>query len=188
MTKSASVTQAQFGRAIAAAKKAGLRIVGIRPDGTVIVYDGDGPIEDALRSVLGCETEARGRNPWDDVLDDELAAFEKAKSGGVKTDVPVMDERWRDEGWREQRLEKWKASVRRSPLGVLEKRALKALFGMKGQTPQRIKGAGPGTMDKLEVRGFARPVGEVKSGRYPTHEITAEGEAHWRTIADNDDI
>jgi hypothetical protein len=40
MTRLPPFTQAQVKRAIAAAKKAGLRIIGIRPDGTIIVHDG----------------------------------------------------------------------------------------------------------------------------------------------------
>jgi|HubBroStandDraft_5_1064220.scaffolds.fasta_scaffold762956_2 hypothetical protein len=68
MTKSASFTQAQVKRAIAAAKKAGLRIVGIRPDDTVIIYDGERPIEDALRFALGCLPETPADDPWDTVL------------------------------------------------------------------------------------------------------------------------
>lgn len=39
--KTASFTQAQIRRCIAAARKEGMRIVGIRPDGVVIVNDGD---------------------------------------------------------------------------------------------------------------------------------------------------
>jgi len=39
MTRAIPFTQATLRRAIAAARKAGLRVVGIRPDGTVIVED-----------------------------------------------------------------------------------------------------------------------------------------------------
>ena len=53
MTEPAPFTQAQVKRAIAAAKKAGLRVIGIRTDGTIIVYDGKGRIEEALRCALG---------------------------------------------------------------------------------------------------------------------------------------
>ena len=41
MTKALSFTQASLRRAIAAAKAAGLRVTGIRPDGTLLVNDGD---------------------------------------------------------------------------------------------------------------------------------------------------
>jgi hypothetical protein len=37
-------TQASLERAITAARKAGLRVTGIRPDGTLVVQDGDAPV------------------------------------------------------------------------------------------------------------------------------------------------
>lgn len=45
MTKRATTTQAQVRRLIKAAQAQGLRIAGIKPDGTVITYqDGDNPL------------------------------------------------------------------------------------------------------------------------------------------------
>lgn len=41
MTKPATATQAQISRAIKAATKAGLRVKGISPDGTVLVDSGE---------------------------------------------------------------------------------------------------------------------------------------------------
>ena len=43
MTKAVSFTQASLRRAIEAARKAGLRVTAIRPDGTVIVDQQDSP-------------------------------------------------------------------------------------------------------------------------------------------------
>ncbi len=40
MTKRARVTQAQVRRMIQAARRERLRIAGIKPDGTVVVYEG----------------------------------------------------------------------------------------------------------------------------------------------------
>jgi hypothetical protein len=48
MTKRATATQAQVRRNIKAARLEGLRIAGIRPDGTLIVYDGDIPLSPNL--------------------------------------------------------------------------------------------------------------------------------------------
>ena len=45
MTKRARVTQAEIARAIRAAKKEGLRIYGVRPDGTVLVAEPDAPVQ-----------------------------------------------------------------------------------------------------------------------------------------------
>lgn len=181
MTKRAAFTQAQVVRAIAAAKRAGLRIFGIRPDGTVIVHDADGPVEDALRVALGCKAELEAVSPWDDVsaVDEwkpqvELRAPHVAASGKI----PLTPKLRRD------RVEKWKDWVRGRPLGVLEKRALKELFLMKGQPPRHIKGAGPGTMDKLKARGFVRPVGEIKPGHFSMYEVTKKGAEEWLKICD----
>lgn len=41
MTKPVPFTQAGLKRAIAAARRSGLRVTGIRPDGTLLVDDGD---------------------------------------------------------------------------------------------------------------------------------------------------
>ncbi len=64
MSKPLPFTQAKVKRAIAAAKASGLRVTGIRPDGTVEVDDGTAPIvpEGAERqSVPAADTS------WDDV-------------------------------------------------------------------------------------------------------------------------
>lgn len=42
MTKAMPFTEATIRRAVSGARKAGLRVVAIRADGTVIVHDGDG--------------------------------------------------------------------------------------------------------------------------------------------------
>jgi hypothetical protein len=42
MTKRAAFTQAQVRRIIQAARREGLRVAGIKPDGTVVVFDGAG--------------------------------------------------------------------------------------------------------------------------------------------------
>lgn len=43
MTRVISFTQASLRRAIEAARKAGLRVIGIRPDGTLLVEEGSSP-------------------------------------------------------------------------------------------------------------------------------------------------
>lgn len=62
MSRAIPFTQAKVTRAIAAAKKAGLRVIGIRPDGTVLVQEGDAPI------VPGNEQrqDAPAGTSWDD--------------------------------------------------------------------------------------------------------------------------
>jgi hypothetical protein len=180
MTRPIPFTQAQVTRAIAAAKKAGLRVIGIRPDGTIIVYDGKGPIEKALRSALGCETQPPADNEWDAVSAfDERREQQYAQGPGrvlEPDEAPLAGAAWRE------RVEKWKVWVRGRPLGVREKSALRELFAIKGRTPRHINGAGPDTMDKLEAREFIRPVGEVRTGYFPMYEITPTGEAAWQRI------
>ena len=44
MTQKLPCTQALVRRLIAAARKEGLRITAIRPDGTILVHDGDAPL------------------------------------------------------------------------------------------------------------------------------------------------
>ena len=43
MTRKVSFTQASLRRAIEAARKAGLRVTGIRPDGTLVLEDRSNP-------------------------------------------------------------------------------------------------------------------------------------------------
>jgi len=43
VTRKVSFTQASLRRAIEAARKAGLRVTGIRPDGTLVLEDGSNP-------------------------------------------------------------------------------------------------------------------------------------------------
>jgi hypothetical protein len=48
MTRSLPFTQASLRRAIEAARKAGLSVTGIRPDGTLIVHEGMHAIADVV--------------------------------------------------------------------------------------------------------------------------------------------
>ena len=174
MARKRSFTQAQVKRAIAAAKNAGLRIVGIHPSGTIIVYDGSGPIEHALRCALGGPTEQPVDDKWTAVLGFGTAEPEQHPSISNQTPTTTID-------WQE-RAEKWKEWVRGRPLGTLERKALAGLLQMKGHEPRHIKGAGPGTMERLGARGFARPIGDAKPDRFPMYEITEAGERHWQRL------
>jgi hypothetical protein len=50
VTRAIAFTQASLRRAIEAARKAGLRVTGIRPDGTLLVEDRDNsqPVDEAI--------------------------------------------------------------------------------------------------------------------------------------------
>lgn len=62
MTKPLPFTQAKVVRAIAAAKKAGLRVIGIKADGTVLVQEGDSPIVPEAEQ----KQDAPAGTSWDD--------------------------------------------------------------------------------------------------------------------------
>jgi len=57
-------TQAGLTRAIVAAEKAGKRVVGIKPDGTLIVDSGDGP--HPLVPADDAEGQVRPASKWED--------------------------------------------------------------------------------------------------------------------------
>jgi hypothetical protein len=66
MTKPLPFTQASLRRAIAAARKEGLRIAGIRPDGTLITtIAGENPAIELVGSAASGESEARSK--WQDI-------------------------------------------------------------------------------------------------------------------------
>ncbi len=65
MTTRLPFTQASVKRAIAAAQKAGLRVIGIRPDGTVMVDGGDKPAVVVPDSPPPSQT-ARVSSKWED--------------------------------------------------------------------------------------------------------------------------
>ena len=62
MTRPLPFTEYSLRRAITAARKAGLRVTGIRPDGTLIVHEGT---ETLVNIALIDQTEAPSR--WEDV-------------------------------------------------------------------------------------------------------------------------
>jgi hypothetical protein len=65
MSRALPFTQAGLRRAIEAARKAGLRVTGIRTDGTLLVNDGDNPSPDI--AALVPEAEVRAPSKWEDV-------------------------------------------------------------------------------------------------------------------------
>jgi hypothetical protein len=64
MTKRATFTQAQIRRVIQAAQREGLRIAGIRADGTVVVFEGENPLVPVDRTVAA--TDASDTLRWGD--------------------------------------------------------------------------------------------------------------------------
>lgn len=65
MTKQAIATQAQVRRNIKAARLEGLRIAGIRPDGTLIVRDGNTPLSPTLDFEV--DEQAAPVSKWGDI-------------------------------------------------------------------------------------------------------------------------
>ena len=64
MTTRLPFTEHSLRRAIAAARKSGLRVLGVRPDGTVIVDDGNSP--HPLAAALQ-EKQHAASSKWEDV-------------------------------------------------------------------------------------------------------------------------
>jgi hypothetical protein len=65
VTKRAAATQAQVRRNIKAARLEGLRIAGIRPDGTLILGDGNSPLSPILDG--GLDEPAASITKWRDI-------------------------------------------------------------------------------------------------------------------------
>lgn len=65
MTRALPFTQASLCRALAAARKAGLKVTGIRPDGTLVISDGDSPQNEIAASIP--DGQATGPSRWEDV-------------------------------------------------------------------------------------------------------------------------
>jgi hypothetical protein len=64
VTARATFTEAALRRAIRAAEKAGYRVGGVKPDGTVLVYSGEDRPENL--SIVPAQEEATGGTSWDD--------------------------------------------------------------------------------------------------------------------------
>jgi hypothetical protein len=62
MTKALPFTQASMRRAIMAVESAGKHVIGVRPDGTLIV--GNEPID--VSSLTPANDNVRSRNKWED--------------------------------------------------------------------------------------------------------------------------
>jgi len=65
LTRALSFTQASLRRAIEGARKAGLHVTGIRPDGTLIVHDGDSRPADIVSLAPNGHTPLPSK--WEDV-------------------------------------------------------------------------------------------------------------------------
>lgn len=65
MTRALPFTQASVRRAVKAARQAGLRVTGIRADGTVMVQDGDNATPDVPNASASIQTDAPS-SKWED--------------------------------------------------------------------------------------------------------------------------
>lgn len=64
MTRPLPFTEASIRRAVSAARKAGLRVVGIQPDGTLMVQDGENPANPLSDSPVPLQ--ASQTSKWED--------------------------------------------------------------------------------------------------------------------------
>lgn len=67
MTKALAFTQASLRRAIAAARAEGLRVTGIRPDGTLLVEDGENAPAIVPGQLERRQNAAPSEEEWGDV-------------------------------------------------------------------------------------------------------------------------
>ncbi len=65
MTRALPFTEMSLRRAIAAARKSGLRVTSIRPDGTLIVIDGDNSLDEVVG--LASNGQPVETSEWEDV-------------------------------------------------------------------------------------------------------------------------
>ena len=65
MTRALPFTEASLRRAIAAARKSGLRVTGIRSDGTLTVIDGDNLQDEVVG--LAADWQPTSASKWEDV-------------------------------------------------------------------------------------------------------------------------
>lgn len=122
-------------------------------------------LDDAFDALPGAE-EHTERNPWDDVWSLE------GDSPKANTELisPVV--------FKMCSPGEWERKVCASPLGKRERAGLKAYYDDRNEQLRYIKGAGIGTIERLEARGFIS-VAEVRGNRVPFYRITAEGKAEW---------
>lgn len=145
---------------------------------------------DAAFDELGEEEDAR--NPWDGVL--QPTAFIQALAETPRSDEERMREvrrrldiEWYGrsteglsdaeiQGLEDERRARWENQVRSSPLDKRERAALPRLYELRHRmvAHSEIKGAGPGTQDRLAVRGYA--VITRTAERFIGWQITPEGE------------
>lgn len=65
MTRALPFTETSLRRAMRAARKAGFKVIGIRPDGTVVLDDGDSSRHEVAGGRL--DVQAMGASKWEDV-------------------------------------------------------------------------------------------------------------------------
>jgi len=122
-------------------------------------------LDQAFDSLPGGEDHIE-RNPWDDVC----------LTGDASPDA--RNERSPPIEFKTYTPEEWKQIVCASPLGKRERIGLGAYYAARNEKLSYIKGAGIGTVERLEARGFIS-VAEERGDRVPFYRITPEGEAAW---------
>ena len=151
--------------------------------GSRVLYDRK-RIDDWI-DTLG-EPRSRGTNEWD--ADAELESWRHLKSQQpapgkrqqeVTPDIQNLLEEWKEQ----KRL--WRLSVPGTPLQKRELIGLAGLMEIRSDRIKQIKGAGMGTMERLEVRGFVELDGETLPGRCPFYKITEAGEQAWTALPES---
>lgn len=159
MTSKIPFTQAGLKRAIKAARDAGLRVTGIKPDGTVLVEEHGAHATHAVDNDWNFETAGQPAEPRS--AEDNLRAL---------AGRPIFD------GGYAFNAEEYAEYLRAKPLSKRERDALDLFFDRPEGSVIRCteRGAGLHTMQRLAARGYLTPL-PAEKGRVPDHTITQAG-------------
>lgn len=212
MAKPLPFTQASLARAIRGVEKAGKFVIGVKPDGTLIISDK--PFD--VASLLPTEPEqstARARRFGDylnggHVADEpNMRSFGERLGNQQRRSSPTLESgplaaafaRWEQgeitldqlppgrypNGMRVYANGEWEAIVRNRPLGKRELASLKAYFDADGSP--NFRNGGPDTNERLQIRGLVEISDEPPEGRAPHYRITTAGKVEWQRLSTKSD-
>ena len=97
----------------------------------------------------------------------------------LHVEMPRTAEEWAE------KTRQWRENVVASRLQSRELIGLAGLYEVKSERVKRIKGAGVGTMERLEARGYVQADGEPPPGKCTSYRITEEGKKHWEALPES---
>lgn len=195
MSKSVPFTVASLARAIKGVERAGSFVVGMKPDGTLLIAQK--PLD--VATLVPAEPTAEPPSKWERLAGcaaqsedtTPLRAHDRPRrrrGGGwgyfATVDDPKVIESYRAAGLAVYEDGELEDLIRKSPMGKREIAALGGFF-RAGRGPANVKGAGFQITSRLVTRGFIE-IAE-SHGKVRKHRITAAGEAEWLRLTNSDD-